>query len=261
MMLIMKSKSYRRLFYYGILMIFLISFIILTNLAFANPKVHWSYIGKENPTNWGELSSDFAICSTGQNQSPINFEKTSSEKPVNIVFNYQDTPLTIVNNGHTIQVNYSKKSTINIDGKEYELIQYHFHTPSEHTMDGQATAMELHLVHKNQEGEIAVVGILIKQGQENLVIKEIWKHISLEKGEINLPNININAKDFIPVEHSHYHYIGSLTTPPCTEGVNWIVFKTPIEVSQEQIEKFARIYQSNARPVQPLNQREIVIRQ
>lgn len=253
----MNNKSYKKLFRYGIVMMSLIYIIILTHITFANPRVHWTYRGETNPDNWGELSSDFAICSTGQNQSPINFEDIITYKPVNLAFNYRNTPLNIVNNGHTVQVNYSPGSTVSINGKEYELIQFHFHTPSEHTINGEATALELHLVHKNKKGEIAVIGILIKPGQENLLIKKIWEKISSEKSEHYLHHVMINANDFIPQQHSHYHYIGSLTTPPCTEGVNWIVFNTPIEISEEQIATFTKIYELNARPVQPINQRLI----
>ncbi|WP_013324880.1 carbonic anhydrase [Gloeothece verrucosa] len=265
----MNNKTYGKLQGYGILIIAVIFLSLVANLALANPKIHWgaelvphwSYSGEENPHHWAALSPDFAICSKGQNQSPINFESGTREKSPNLVFNYQNTPLNIVNNGHTIQINYAKGSRVIIGDKDYELMQFHFHTPSEHTINKKVAKMELHLVHKNEEGEIAVIGILIQQGQEHPLIKKIWQYISPEQGEKNFANVIINAKDFIPVDQSYYNYIGSLTTPPCTEGVNWFVFKTPLKVSPQQIQQFTQIYQLNARPVQPLNQREIVIRE
>lgn len=255
----MRNKNSRNFCRYFILTISSIFLITLTVLA--NSPTHWSYSGQERPNNWAKLSPDFATCSTGEHQSPINFELFTAKEPANLLFNYQDTPLNIINNGHTIQINYAKGSTIKIDQKEYELMQFHFHTPSEHTIEGKATEMELHLVHKNQKGEMAVVALFIKSGQEHPLIKEIWQHINLEEGGQIFKTSKINAKDFIAIESPYYHYTGSLTTPPCTEGVNWIVFKTPLEMSTEQIKKFSKIYQLNARPVQPLNQRRIVLRE
>ncbi|WP_013324879.1 carbonic anhydrase [Gloeothece verrucosa] len=256
--------------------------MMLTNLAFVNPQIQpcdstteadksttetdkkeiiWNYSGDQRPARWGELSQCFVTCSNGKTQSPINLSSAIPEEGSNLVFNYQDTPLTIINNGHTIEVEYASGSTVTIGNKEYELKQFHFHAPSEHTIKGTVKPMELHLVHKNQNKEIAVVGILIEQDEKHPIIEKIWPYISLEQGKKKIPNVTINAIDFIPKEQSYYKYIGSLTTPPCTEGVNWFVFKQPIQLSAEQIKQFRQIYQLNARPVQPLDQHKIVITQ
>ena len=174
-----------------------------------------------------------------------------------IQFNYQPINLTVKNNGHTIQVDYPPGSAIVLDGKKYELLQFHFHTPSEHTVDRIALAMEMHLVHQNSEGNLAVVGVLVKEGEENYFLQQIWEHLPESKGEKEVKGVKINAENLLPSNRDYYSYSGSLTTPPCSEGVSWNVLKMPIEASAEQIEHFMEIYQMNARPVQPLNRRKI----
>jgi carbonic anhydrase len=221
--------------------------------------VHWSYGGSRNPTRWGELSEDYILCETGKSQSPIDLpqEIPADETAQPINFNYQRIPLTIKNNGHTIQVNYAPGSSIQINGETYQLLQFHFHTPSEHTVDEKAYGMEMHLVHQNHAGNFAVVGVLIEEGEENYFLQPLWDHFLESEGEKKLEKLMINAQSLLPEKREYYRYDGSLTTPPCSEGVNWYVMKTPIEASAEQIEQFMKIYQMNARPVQPLNRRKI----
>ena len=223
---------------------------------------HWGYGGVDNPTKWGELSPEFAACENGQNQSPVDIHSVEIS-PVHqatsarIEFNYQPTPLEIVNNGHTIQVNYAEGSSVKIDGQEYKLKQFHFHTPSEHTVNGEAYAMEGHLVHQNQNGEYAVIGLLIEPGSENKLLKNIWENIP-EKGQVKaVREVTINVANLLPQNGLHYHYLGSLTTPPCSEGVNWYIFREPIQASLEQIQQFHAIYSVNSRPIQPINDRSI----
>ncbi len=220
----------------------------------------WSYGGATNPTRWAELSPDFATCDSGKDQSPINITGAVKGKPSQISFNYESTPLIVLNNGHTIQVNYAPGSTVTIDGEEYALLQFHFHTPSEHTIDGNASAMELHLVHRNAAGKLAVVGVMIKEGAANPLIEEIWEKIPAT-GKTNTVNASaINAANLLPRGKAFYSYAGSLTTPPCSEGVKWNVLVEPITVSEDQIEAFTKIYQVDARPVQPTNGRVIELR-
>ncbi|UKO99961.1 carbonic anhydrase [Nostoc sp. UHCC 0870] len=217
---------------------------------------HWGYGGAANPTHWSELSHDFALCELGRDQSPINIVNAVKEKPTPIFFNYKPTPLVIVNNGHTLQVNYAPGSTITINGEKYTLLQFHFHTPSEHTIGGKASAMELHLVHRNDAGQISVVGIIMKEGTANRLINEIWKYIPAA-GETKTVSRTINATAFLPKTKAYFSYPGSLTTPPCSEGVRWNVLVEPITVSKEEISTFQKLYQVNARPIQPVNGRVI----
>ncbi len=223
----------------------------------ASGTTHWSYGGAENPTQWGKLTKDFAQCELGKNQSPIDIKNAVQGAPANITFDYKPSPLNIVNNGHTIQVNYEQGSTVSINGEEYSLVQFHFHTPSEHQINDKASALELHLVHSNAAGKLAVVGVLINEGQKNLLIEEIWKQIP-DVGVTNKVSDHlINASGFLPNNKAYYSYSGSLTTPPCSEGVKWNLFVEPITASEEQIETFAKIYQVDARPLQPINARTV----
>ncbi|CAN1211579.1 carbonic anhydrase [Tumidithrix helvetica PCC 7403] len=219
----------------------------------------WSYGGAENPTRWGDLSTDFAMCEIGKEQSPINIAGAAKGSPAKIVFHYSPAPLVVFNNGHTIQVNYAKGSTVTIDGNEYELLQFHFHTPSEHTIDGKASAMELHLVHRNTAGKLAVVGIMLDEGSENPLINEIWQNIPAAGKTNKVSDRTINAADFLPKSKAYFSYNGSLTTPPCSESVKWNVLVEPITVSEAEIDVFQKLYQVDARPVQPTNGRVITL--
>lgn len=221
--------------------------------------VHWGYDGKGGPEHWGKLKPEYSLCSTGKSQSPIDFAKPVDAQLEDITFNYHESTLKVINNGHTIQVNYAPGSTAKIDGQVYQLLQFHFHTHSEHTVNGKPYDMEMHLVHKNNKNELAVIGIFMKKGQENKVIQKIWnnipKEINKEKAALT-KKINVHA--LIPSDTSYYHYYGSLTTPPCSEGVNWSVMKTPIEVSDKQIETFKSLMKHNARPTLPVNKRFVL---
>lgn len=218
---------------------------------------HWSYGGETNPTVWGRLGHDFAVCEAGRDQSPINIDDAVVSTPAEIEFNYNPVPLVVVNNGHTVQANYAEGSTVSINGEEYDLLQLHFHTPSEHTMSEQAAAMEMHLVHRNEAGELAVVGVMMKEGAANPVIETIWKEIPSEENTNTVEGVTIDADDLLPNSTTYFSYEGSLTTPPCSEGVRWNVLAEPIYVSEEQIDTFESLYQVNARPVQPTNGRII----
>ncbi|MBD2014255.1 carbonic anhydrase family protein [Microcoleus sp. FACHB-53] len=245
------------------LVAFFLTVVILcsapSNPALSNP-IHWSYSGEDNPIHWGELSSEFLTCKIGNQQSPINITKSEEPELSNIKFNYKDTPFRVINNGHGIEVKYEFGSFIEIDEKRYELLQFHFHAPSEHTVEGKIYPVEAHLVHKSQDGKLAVVGVFMKEGKLNDFIETLWTHIPTQKGEKLVQGISVNASVLPPDNKSYYSYIGSLTTPPCSEGVSWNVMRTPIEISSEQIAKLTSVYSRNARPVQPLNQRIVKVK-
>ena len=228
--------------------------------AVVKHEVHWGYQGEGAPANWGELKPEFALCAKGLTQSPIDIAKTYKTKLDKIEFAYKETPLKIINNGHSVQVNYDPGSFVTIDGQKFELVQFHFHAPSEHTVKGAFYDMELHLVHKNDRGELAVVGVFMKKGKDNKVIQVLWDNLPKELNKENaVDGLSVNVSGLLPKDTTYYHYYGSLTTPPCSEGVNWSVVKTPIEVSEEQIEQFRKALGfDNNRPVLPVNKRFVL---
>ena len=227
-------------------------------------EVNWEYKGEKGPDHWGELNSEFTLCSQGESQSPIDIDKanTKSQDLVDIAFNYQPNPMNILNDGHTVKVDYDsgkKGNTIAVNGSTYTLRQFHFHAPSEHTLNGEYFDMEMHLVHTNDRDEVAVIGILMKNGTENKAFTKLWNNLPTEVGqEKTLNDMAIDVNDLLPEKRLYYSYQGSFTTPPCTEGVNWLVLTTPIELSTDQLETFTAIYDGNNRPLQPLKQREVL---
>ncbi|ELS31667.1 MULTISPECIES: carbonic anhydrase [Pseudanabaena] len=231
-------------------------FPLSTNVFAEESHSHWGYGGAANPTQWGQIKKEFALCESGRDQSPIDLKNAVESTPAKIDFDYKSSPLVVVNNGHTIQVNYAPGSSVTINGEKYSLVQFHFHTPSEHEVNSKALAMELHLVHRNEAGKLAVVGVMLTKGAANPLIDTIWKNIP-SAGKTDTVSSNINATDLLPKGKSYYSYDGSLTTPPCSEGVKWNVFVEPMTVSEEQIEAFEKLYQVDARPIQPSNGRVI----
>jgi carbonic anhydrase len=223
-------------------------------------EVHWSYEGAGGPEHWGELKSDYALCREGKSQSPIDITDAVKAMPAPVEIHYAGTPLKIINNGHSIQVNYEKGSYIVVGGKKYELLQFHVHSPSEHQVNGKAYAMCAHLVHKDESGKLAVIAVLMEKGKENKFIDTLWSHLPKDEGkELFAKDVIINVEDLLPASKGYYNYSGSLTTPPCTEGVNWIVLKTPVTVSGDQVLKFTSIFKKSVRPVQPLNGRVVTV--
>ncbi|MDF1752289.1 MAG: carbonic anhydrase family protein [Verrucomicrobiales bacterium] len=221
--------------------------------------IHWSYDGPTGPSHWGELNPEWILAKSGKKQSPINLSKSSQTTDLPILTaDYQATPLNLTNNGHTIVQSYSEGSSASISGNSYQLAQFHFHHTSEHTVDGNYFDMECHLVHKNEEGNLLVVGVLIKAGKENEFLKQFWSDLPQEEGKSSTATLQINVEDLLPDDLSYYHYQGSLTTPPCTEGVQWYVLSDPIEASVGQIAAFSAIFPKNNRPVQNLFDRKVV---
>jgi carbonic anhydrase len=216
----------------------------------------WGYVGAGGPEDWGELSPEYSVCGLGQEQSPINLSQPIQADLNAIAFNYQPIPLRLIHNGHTLQINIDPGNTIVLDNKTYTLKQFHFHTPSEHTIDGAAFPMELHLVHGNDNGELAVVGIFLAEGTENQALVPIWRAMPTQKSEeIAVPNVQIDLDALLPRHCATFRYFGSLTTPPCSEIVTWVVLQTPLEVSTAQIDQFKAVFPLNARPVQAQHRR------
>ena len=224
-------------------------------------SAHWSYEGEEGPEHWGELSDEFRMCAEGKNQSPIDLTAAVHAERPELVFEYYSSPVDEINNGHTIQQNIKPGSFLKIPDrdKSFELKQFHFHSPSEHTLGGKSFAMEMHFVHMDENGALAVVGVLVDEGDEHPVLKQLWSFMPENAGETNVQPIGIEETNLLPPTRDYFSYGGSLTTPPCSEGVKWLVLKTPIEASAEQITIFqSRVGPRTNRPVQPHNARVIL---
>ena len=223
---------------------------------------HWSYKGKTGPEHWGDMNPDYAVCTKGKEQSPINIETShviEDEKMVDPVIHYKPTVVSLSNNGHTIQANPSTlDNSIVVDNKDYKLTQFHFHTPSEHQFNGQNFDMEIHFVHQDENNQLVVLGIMIKEGVPNPDLEKAWNVIPTEKTTEDVKLTEpIDLMSLLPNDKDSFQYIGSLTTPPCSEAVKWVVFEEPIEMSTEQIDKFRKIFPDNHRPVQSLNERKV----
>ena len=227
----------------------------MLELAHAEPArqhahIHWDYEGEGGPENWSKLDPKNTACAIGQRQSPIDIRDGIKVDLESIKFNYRPSTFRIVDNGHTIQVEVGENS-INLTGKSYELVQFHFHRPSEEKVNGQRFDMVVHLVHKSDEGQLAVVAVLLERGSENPFIQTLWNNLPLERNTpVQPPATQIDLASLLPATRSYYTYMGSLTTPPCSEGVLWLVMKQPVQVSQDQINIFSRLYRNNARPIQ-----------
>ena len=217
-------------------------------------EVHWDYEGPMGPENWGK---QFPKCARGKEQSPLDIKGPFQKVRFSIAPDYKVGPLRILNNGHTIQVNVNPGSKLRIDGVAYELLQFHFHRPSEEAINGKRQAMVIHFVHKNDAGELAVLGVLLQFGNENPGIKTLWEHAPQQEGpEAQPDSVAFNPANLLPREMEFYHYDGSLTTPPCTEKVKFFILRTMVNISKEQVTAFP--FKLNARPVQPLNDRQIM---
>ena len=214
---------------------------------------HWDYEGEMGPEHWGK---EFPTCGKGKSQSPLNIKGPFEKVRFAVVPEYKLGPLKILNNGHTIQVNVTPGSKIRIDGKAFDLLQFHFHRPSEEHINGKPSAMVIHFVHKNESGELAVLGVLLQEGNENPGIKTLWSYAPPKEGpEVTPENVAFNPTNLLPREMEFFHYDGSLTTPPCTEKVKFYILKTQVNVSKEQMAEFP--FKMNARPIQPTNGRPI----
>lgn len=222
---------------------------------FAKPdKIHWEY---EHP-DWDQ--EGFADCA-GKVQTPIDINTALTVKASlnDVIYDYTPFAMKIVDNGHTIQVNGDGKSKITLNGSAFTFKQFHFHHKSEHKINGAASDMELHLVHVDDAtGNITVLGIMLEEGAENPFIAKVWSNIPTTKETEVTTSVNLDLRDILPRDKKYYTYTGSLTTPPCSQGLQWILFKEPVEISSAQAKAFEALYENNARPIQPLNNRLVL---
>ncbi len=228
----------------------------LATSCFANS---WGYSGGSGPEHWSDMDSSFSTCGSGVNQSPINLTRMVETNLTPLKLNYQAGGNQIINNGHSIQINYASGSTLSLDGDTYSLKQFHFHAPSENRIEGESFPMEAHFVHADKEGHLAVIAVMFKVGQENLELEKAWKSMPNKPQEKQTLTDEVNAASLLPKSHDYYRFNGSLTTPPCSEGVKWFVMKNYETVSSEQISKFTKIMaHPNNRPIQSINARAVM---
>ena len=235
--------------------------------------VQWSYMdGPGGPENWGNISKENLACLKGKSQSPINInvDRAVKAEMTPLEFLYRPSPLSIVDNGYTVMVNYGEGSNLIAEGRQYRLVQFHFHKPSEEAVNGDRTDMVVHLVHQHHEGDLLEVSVLMTtkppattrrylwgndEVKGNSLIQTLWNHVPLVKGKVETPGVMIDVNQLLPANRGYFTYMGSLSTPPCTENVLRYVMKTPIYVTEEQVKNFDRIYPMNARPLQPKGDR------
>ena len=211
---------------------------------------HWDYVGDARPESWGQLKPEFSKCASGTRQSPIDIRDGIQVNLDPVQFDYKPSNFNVIDNGHTVQVNVGAGNSIEVMGRRYDLIQFHFHRPSEERINGKQFDMVAHLVHKDMDGRLAVVAVLLDRGSALPIVQSVWNNLPLEKGEEVSARTSLDMRELLPLERGYFTYMGSLTTPPCSEGVLWMVMKTPLPISAEQIRIFARLYPMNARPIQ-----------
>lgn len=235
--------------------------VLIAGIAAQEPHAghSWGYGDTNGPSHWGDLEPDFATCKTGHHQSPIDIRNPRKADLPTLHFDYKPSPLRIIDNGHTIMINYEPGSSISVGEKKYTLKQFHFHRPSEEKINGQSFDMTLHLVHADSEGKLAVVAVLLQEGEDSSLVRELWKNLPKQKEkEQVLDQIQIDVSQLVPSDHGYYTFSGSLTTPPCSEDVTWFVLEHPMTVSREEIQQFSNIYRDDARPTQPIYDRTVL---
>jgi carbonic anhydrase len=234
--------------------------LLIPAIAQAQWKTPWSYDGPRGPAHWADLDPDYAACKSGRSQSPIDIKAAEKADLPPLRFDYASEPLKyLINNGYTIRVNYHDTSSALVIGdKRYYLTQFHFHRPSEESIHGKTYAMEAHLMHTASDGSIAGVTVMIEPGAANEMVQRLWDHMPKTKGdEQEIPGVDINPSILIPHDLSYYEYTGSISAPPCNEGILWIVLEKPLTLSPAQIAAFAELYPHDVRPLQPLNGRVV----
>lgn len=225
----------------------------------AAEQTHWSYDGQEDPAHWGKLSPDFSLCETGKNQSPINIKGALETHHAQLQLAFQPGKQQIVNNGHTVQVNVSGGNTLVLDSSTFTLQQFHFHAPSENEIDGKQFPLEAHFVYKGKDGELAVLALMFQQGKANAQLAKAWQQIPTTVNQTAVLSAPLDIQALLPKQFNFYRFSGSLTTPPCSEGVSWMVLGKPVSASAEQIAQFKNaVRHANNRPIQPLNGRVII---
>jgi carbonic anhydrase len=218
---------------------------------------HWSYSGLGGPQAWGKLKPEFKQCAIGQRQSPIDIRDGIALDLEPVQFDYQPSAFSVIDNGHTVQVNVAPGNSIEVNGKRFALLQFHFHRPSEERVNGRQFEMDAHLVHKDGEGRLAVVAVLLERGAAQPLLQTVWNNLPLEKNEEVAARAQIDLVQLLPTDRRYYTFMGSLTTPPCSEGVLWLVMQQPVTLSAQQLDIFSRLYPMNARPIQQASGRII----
>ncbi len=227
--------------------------------AHVHKEIHWGYEGTGGPHNWGKIKGEYRNCRYGKFQSPVDLKATIDADLPSLDIQYKPAPLIISNNGHTVRVNYPSGSRMVVDGQVFNLLQLDFRTPSEHRINGKAFEMELQFVHTTEDGRLGVLAVLVEEGSFNPAAQTIWERMPMEKAKPKAyKNVGIDVNGLLPENRSYFRLMGSLTTPPCSEGVNWHVLTQPIQFSAQQITKFKKAFNNNARPVQATNSRLIV---
>jgi carbonic anhydrase len=232
--------------------------LAICGILLADEDKHWSYSGETGPDHWSTLSPEFAACGNGVNQSPIDIRKTIAADLETLQFKYDSDSTEIVNNGHTLQINVGPGSWLRAEGEKFQLIQLHFHSPSEHRIKGEIFPLEGHFVHQNKSGALAVVGVLFRAGEWNTDLA----HFGADAPEdLNQPvpiDVDFAALELYHDNEFYYRYNGSLTTPPCTEGIQWYVLKEPGHIAPEQAAQFVNLIGEDARGPQPVNARIVL---
>lgn len=227
--------------------------------TFSGSKAHWAYQGSEGPNNWSNLDKKYHMCGEGKNQSPIDISNHIDSKLDPIVFSNAAIATQFINNGHTVQANFAKGSSIEIESSIYNLLQFHFHTPSENSINAKSYPLEMHMVHASKDGDLAVVAVMFEVAKKrNESLKKVLRALPLEVGDKNDFELGVKAYDFLPTSKEYFRFNGSLTTPPCSEGVKWFVMKDAISLSQGQLKQFEDIMGKNNRPIQTTNSRPIL---
>jgi len=238
---------------------FIAGAVICSTSAFA--QTHWGYEGEAGPSNWSKLDPKFVMCALGRNQSPIDITGfvEADLKPLKFTYSAGAQEIAIVNNGHTIQINYAPGSSLTVDGREFELKQFHFHAPSENKINGKQFPLEGHLVHADKDGNLAVVAVMFEEGAASSALAKLWEKLPTKSGDKNPLPTGLSVAQLLPANRDYYRYDGSLTTPPCSEGVRWLVLKKVATASKAQIDQFAKTMgHANNRPLNPINARTVL---
>ena len=263
----------------AVALVSLLGFAAVPSPAFANTpqlkpsEVYWNYQAETGPAYWADLDSQFKTCASGQTQSPIDLTAAEPTDLLNPEFHYLPVPLNLLNNGHTVKVPYAPGSYFTLEGKRYDLLQFHFHSPSEHAINGKPQSAELHLVHQSDEGELAVVAVLLKlsdeggsdeggsdEGSSNgraIAYTALSQNLPAQAGDKVRTGKTINAQSLLPTQTTTYRYSGSLTTPPCSESVTWLVMSQPVDLPGSQLAQYQKLLNHNNRPLQKLNRRAV----
>ncbi|MBB5755056.1 carbonic anhydrase [Prosthecomicrobium pneumaticum] len=230
---------------------------LCTGIGHAAEGAHWSYEGEAGPDKWGALEAEYGACSAGSQQSPIDITGVVKAELPDLGIAWKPGG-EMVNNGHTIQVNAAPGGALTRGDRRYDLVQYHFHAPSEHLLDGHHFPMEVHFVHKNAAtGGLGVLGVFLKAGASNADFAALAAAFPA-KAKQTAPVAAVDPTGLLPASRGYWAYEGSLTTPPCSEIVDWMVAQEPIEVAQADIDKFTAIYSMNARPALAINRRFVL---